>query len=290
MSSSSEAVQEKKVKAHSGYVVLAAIFAMFVSAIGMIAATPLKIPGLLVLFLGVFFCLGFFMVHPNQAKVLQLFGTYKGTCIETGLRWANPFYQKTSVSLRIRNFESDKSKVNDASGSPIEIAAVVVWKVVDSAEAVFEVDDFEDYVTTQSESALRNLANSYPYDLSSDDESEMTLRGDTQSIAEELKQEIQERLDKAGVEVIEARITHLAYAPEIANAMLRRQQATAVIAARTRVVEGAVSMVEMALNKLSEREIVELDDERKAAMVSNLLVVLCSDSETQPVVNAGTIY
>lgn len=282
--------QERKIKAHSGYLTLFAILVLFATALTLVIVTPLKIVGILLIFLNTFFCFGFFMVHPNQAKVLQLFGTYKGTCVETGLRWANPFFQKTPVSLRIRNFESAKSKVNDANGSPIEIAAVVVWKVVDSAEAVFEVDDFEDYVTTQSESALRNLASTYPYDLSSDDESEMTLRGNTQSIAEELKREIQERLDKAGVLVIEARITHLAYAPEIANAMLRRQQATAVIAARTRVVEGAVSMVEMALTKLSEKEIVELDEERKATMVSNLLVVLCSDSEVQPVVNTGSIY
>ena len=290
MSASENIHKERKVKASSGYLMIIVIMALLAGSIGLVVVTPLKVVGVVSLLFAVFLCAGFFMVHPNQAKVLQLFGTYKGTCVETGLRWANPFYQKTPVSLRIRNFESDKLKVNDASGSPIELAAVVVWRVVDSAEAVFEVDDFEDFVTTQSESALRNLASSYPYDHSSDDESEMTLRGNTQSIAEKLKDEIQDRLDKAGVMVKEARITHLAYAPEIANAMLRRQQATAVIAARSRVVEGAVSMVEMALERLSERDIVELDDERKATMVSNLMVVLCSDRETQPVINTGTIY
>lgn len=245
----------------------------------------LGIAGLLVtLFLGV----GLFMVHPNEAKVLQLFGKYVGTAKEPGLRWANPLYAKSAVSLRVRNFESGKLKVNDSSGSPIEIATIVVWRVVDTAEAVFEVDDYEEFVTIQSESALRNLATTYPYEETP--ESAQSLRGDPVAIADALRGEIQARLETAGVEVIEARISHLAYAPEIAGAMLRRQQASAVIAAREQIVAGAVGMVEMALTQLERDDIVALDEERKAAMVSNLLVVLCSESETQPIVNAGTLY
>jgi regulator of protease activity HflC (stomatin/prohibitin superfamily) len=231
---------------------------------------------------------GFFMVHPNQAKVLQLFGKYVGTAKDPGLRWANPFYSKKPVSVRVRNFESGKLKVNDSSGSPIEIAAVVVWKVVDTAEAVFEVDDYEEFVTIQSEAALRNLATTYPYETH--DDNEVALRSDPQQIAGALRTEIQARLDKAGVEVIEARISHLAYATEIANAMLRRQQASAIIAARTQIVEGAVSMVDMALEQLARKQVIELDEERKAAMVSNLLVVLCGEQEAQPVLNTGSLY
>jgi regulator of protease activity HflC (stomatin/prohibitin superfamily) len=236
----------------------------------------------------VFLMVGHFMVHPNQGKVLQLFGKYRGTAKVQGLRWANPFLAKKAVSLRVRNFESSHLKVNDSDGNPIEIAAVVVWKVVETAEAVFEVDDYENYVHVQSEAALRNLATSYPYDAH--DEHLISLRGHTNAVAEHLKREIQERLAKAGVEVIEARISHLAYAPEIAAAMLQRQQAGAIIAARQRIVEGAVGMVEMALGMLSQKEIVQLDDERKAAMVSNLLVVLCGERGAQPIVNTGTIY
>ena len=231
---------------------------------------------------------GFFIVNPNEGKVLQLFGAYKGTVREEGLRWANPLYSKKRVSLRIRNFESAKLKVNDNEGNPIEIAAVVVWRVIDTAEAVFEVHDYENYLHVQTESAVRNLASSYTYDTH--DEERISLRGHTGAVAEHLKREIQDRLSKAGIEVLEARITHLAYAPEIAAAMLQRQQAGAIIAARQRIVEGAVGMVQMALDMLSQRAIVELDDERKAAMVSNLLVVLCGERGTQPVVNAGTIY
>jgi hypothetical protein len=230
---------------------------------------------------------GLFTVAPNEARVLQLFGDYAGTVRTPGLRWANPLYTKHKVSTRVRNFESSKLKVNDLEGNPIEIAAVVVWRVVDTAEAVFEVDDYNNYVHVQSESALRNLATSYAYDGHDDHES---LRGSTAKIAEHLKQEIQERLSKAGVEAMEARISHLAYAPEIAAAMLQRQQAGAIIAARQRIVEGAVGMVEMALDMLSAKNVVELDNERKAQMVSNLLVVLCGERGTQPVVNAGTIY
>jgi len=231
---------------------------------------------------------GLFMVNPNEAKVLQLFGGYAGTAKEQGLRWANPFYTKKKVSLRVRNFESAHIKVNDIDGNPIEIAAVVVWKVVETAEAVFEVDDFEHYVKVQSESALRNLATSYAYDAH--DDAKPSLRGHTSVVADHLKREIQERLTKAGVDVLEARISHLAYAQEIAAAMLQRQQAGAIIAARTLIVEGAVGMVDMALEMLSRKGIVALDEERKAAMVSNLLVVLCGERSTQPVINTGTIY
>ena len=235
-----------------------------------------------------FLTAGLFMVNPNEGKVLQLFGEYKGTAKVQGLRWANPFLTKKKVSLRVRNFESSHLKVNDIDGNPIEIAAVVVWKVFETAEAVFEVDDYEHYVKVQSESALRNLATSYAYDAH--DDAQVSLRGHTNAVADHLKREIHERLVKAGVEVIEARISHLAYAPEIAAAMLQRQQAGAIIAARQRIVEGAVGMVEMALDMLSKKSIVQLDEERKAAMVSNLLVVLCGDRNTQPVINTGTIY
>jgi regulator of protease activity HflC (stomatin/prohibitin superfamily) len=235
-----------------------------------------------------FLMFGLFMVNPNEGKVLQLFGAYKGTAKIQGLRWANPFLRKKKVSQRVRNFESSHLKVNDIDGNPIEIAAVVVWKVVETAEAVFEVDDYEHYVKVQSESALRNLATSYAYDAH--DDQHVSLRGHTNAVADHLKREIQERLTKAGVEALEARISHLAYAPEIAAAMLQRQQAGAIIAARQRIVEGAVGMVEMALDMLSKKSIVQLDEERKAAMVSNLLVVLCGDRNTQPVINAGTIY
>jgi regulator of protease activity HflC (stomatin/prohibitin superfamily) len=243
--------------------------------------------GLTLMVVSVIVLAGLFTVAPNEARVLQLFGAYVGTVRHPGLRWANPLYTKHKVSTRVRNFESSKLKVNDLDGNPIEIAAVVVWKVVDTAEAVFEVDDYNNYVHVQSESALRNLATSYTYDSHDDQES---LRGSTGKIAEHLKQEIQERLAKAGVEALEARISHLAYAPEIAAAMLQRQQAGAIIAARARIVEGAVGMVEMALEMLSAKKVVELDEERKAQMVSNLLVVLCGERGTQPIVNAGTIH
>ena len=231
---------------------------------------------------------GFFMVAPNEAQVLQLFGRYVGTAREPGLRWANPFYGKRKVSVRVRNFETPKLKVNDNHSNPIEIAAVVVWRVVDTAEAMFEVDDYKNYVGVQSESALRSLATGYPYDAHAS--SQQSLAGNTAEVSEKLKDEIQERLGKAGVEVIEARISHLAYAQEIAAAMLQRQQASAIVAARYKIVEGAVGMVEHALEMLSKGKIVELDDERKAAMVSNLLVVLCSDRHAQPVVNTGTLH
>jgi len=230
---------------------------------------------------------GFLVVNPNEGKVLQLFGDYKGTVKRPGLRWANPFYTKRRVSLRVRNFETAKLKVNDARGNPIEIATIVVWRVVETAEAVFSVDDYENYVRVQSEAALRGLASGYPYDAHGD---EVDLVGHTAEVSKRLQSEIEERLTQAGVQVLETRISHLAYSPEIAAAMLRRQQATAVVAARQKIVEGAVGMVEMALARLKADQIVELDNERKAQMISNLLVVLCGQREAQPVVNTGTIY
>ena len=244
-----------------------------------------QIPFLLLL---IFLLAGLFVVNPNEGRVLLLFGRYKGTVKDQGLHWANPLLTKRRISLRVRNFETEHSKVNDTEGNPIEMASVVVWKVVDTAEASFEVDDYVNYVHVQSESALRNLATLYPYDTH--EEGSLSLRGNTDEIAGQLKIEIQSRLHKAGVEVLEARITPLAYAPEIASAMLQRQQAGAIIAARTLIVEGAVGMVEMALEKLSNQHIVDLDEERKANMVTNLLVVLCSDKATQPVLNTGSLY
>lgn len=231
---------------------------------------------------------GLTAVNPNEARALVLFGRYRGTVHEQGLQWVNPFTVRRRISVRVRNFETAKLKVNDHDGNPIEIAAVVVWKVTDTAEALFEVDNYENFVNVQAESALRNLATSHPYDAHTD--GQIALRANQAEVADQLRQEIQDRLEKAGVQVIEARISHLAYAPEIANAMLRRQQANAVIAARTRIVEGAVGMVELALEQLSAKQVVQLDEERKAQMVSNLLVVLCSEHETQPVVNTGTLY
>ncbi|MCF7221101.1 SPFH domain-containing protein [Marilutibacter chinensis] len=232
--------------------------------------------------------IGLYTVQPNQSAVLSLFGKYVGTVHENGLRWNNPFYSKRKVSLRVRNFESGRLKVNELDGSPIEIAAVIVWKVVDSAEAVFNVDDYESFVHIQSEAALRAMATSYPYDQHED--GQISLRSHPNEISDRLKEHLDERLTAAGVDVLEARISHLAYAPEIAHAMLQRQQANAVIAARTRIVAGAVGMVEMALAELQKNGVVDLDEERRAAMVSNLLVVLCGDRSTQPIVNAGTLY
>ena len=232
--------------------------------------------------------LGYFIVQPNQAAVMQFFGRYVGSERNSGLRWANPFYTKRVVTLRVRNFESSRLKVNDLEGSPIEIAAVVVWQVHDAAEAVFNVENYENFVQVQSEAALRQTATSYPYDLQ--EEHKIALRSHATVINEHLRNEVQERLAKAGLTVIEARVSHLAYAPEVAQAMLQRQQAAAIIAARTRIVEGAVSMVHMALEQLASKGVVHLDEERKAAMVSNLLVVLCGERGTQPIVNTGTLY
>jgi len=264
--------------------------AAFVPAIDDLGASEwlvlLLIVGLLVTTIVLFF--GLTPVNPNEARALVLFGHYSGTVRRQGLQWVNPFTLRRRISVKVRNFETGKLKVNDSDGNPIEIAAIVVWKVTDTAEALFEVDDYEHFVHVQAESALRNLATSHPYDSHQD--GDIALRSNPADIADQLRSEIADRLEKAGVEVIEARISHLAYSSEIANAMLRRQQANAVIAARSRIVEGAVSMVEMALEQLSSKQIVDLDEERKAQMVSNLLVVLCSEHETQPVVNTGTLY
>ena len=250
---------------------------------GLIIALPIL--GTLAL---IFIATGFFMIQPNQAVALTLFGDYVGTARDEGLRWTNPFFQKRHVSLRVRNFESGTLKVNELGGSPIEIAAIVVWRVTDSAEALFAVDDYVQFVQIQAESAVRQMATTYPYDT--DDENAIALRSHSDAISGRLKEEIQSRLQQAGVEVIEARVSHLAYSPEIASAMLQRQQASAIIAARERIVEGAVSMVESAIAELSSRKVVDLEGERRAQMVSNLLVVLCGDKATQPVVNAGSLY
>ncbi|MDA1371320.1 MAG: SPFH domain-containing protein [Proteobacteria bacterium] len=285
-------IEERQGSTFSGYTTIVVLFALQIIAVLGIAAAP---PMLKLLFgvggIIVFICwFGFFMVAPNQGRVMQLFGKYVGSERQEGLRWANPLYMKAKVSLRVRNFESGTLKVNDSNGNPIDIAAVVVWKVVDTAEALFEVDDYENYVHIQSEAALRNLATTHPYDSHDDEGTGFCLRSNPEDVAELLKTEVQNRLSKAGVDVIEARISHLAYSPEIANAMLQRQQASAIVAARKKIVEGAVGMVELALEALSEKNVVQLDEERKAAMVSNLLVVLCAESSVTPVVNAGSLY
>ena len=286
-------IRENERKAVSGYlavvVLLAASGALAWVLVGAVQAESVVLIVVTVLaLLAVTVCwFGIFLVNPNEAKVLQLFGRYTGTVRDAGLKWANPFYTKHKVSVRVRNFETPKLKVNDQNSNPIEIAAVVVWRVVDTAEALFEVDDYIEYVHVQSESALRGLATHYPYD---GHEGELSLTANADEISDKLTGEIQARLERAGVDVIESRISHLAYAQEIASAMLQRQQASAVVAARAKIVEGAVGMVEMALDELSKKAIVQLDEERKAQMVSNLLVVLCSDRHTQPIVNAGSIY
>ncbi len=248
----------------------------------------LLIGGAIVLGIGVFSCFGYFTLEPNQARVLILFGAYVGTVRESGWLWTNPLNTKDRISLRSRNFNSDKLKVNDRRGNPVDIAVVVVWRVKDTAQAMFDVEQFEQYVEVQSESAVRHLASQYPYDQGEDDE--VTLRSGVDEVSHALMLELQERVGKAGVLVEEARLTHLAYSPEIAGAMLRRQQAEAIIAARQKIVHGAVSMVDMALSELSEKKLLVLDEERKASMVSNLLVVLCSEHDTQPVINTGTLY
>jgi regulator of protease activity HflC (stomatin/prohibitin superfamily) len=277
-----------------GMLVLTAVAIwMFVAGLGPdpdngVASGWLILAGILVFLAALFTLIGLYMVEPNQAAVVSLFGKYVGTVKAPGLRWNNPFYGKRKVSLRVRNFESGKLKVNELEGSPIEIAAVIVWQVLDSAEAVYNVDDYESFVHIQSESALRTMATSYPYDQHED--GQVALRSHAAEISKHLRDELAERLADAGVQVIDARISHLAYAPEIAQAMLQRQQANAIIAARTRIVAGAVGMVEMALAELQKNGVVHLDEERKAQMVSNLLVVLCGERSTQPVVNAGTLY
>jgi regulator of protease activity HflC (stomatin/prohibitin superfamily) len=287
-------IREHVRKVSSGYLMLVVLLvAQLATGYGIYRAVLAEsVPGIITAVLAAVVVLilwaGLFMIHPNEAKVLQLFGKYVGTAHEPGLKWANPFFQKTAVSTRVRNFESGKLKVNDSNGSPIEIAAVVVWKVVDTAEALFEVDDYEEFVQIQSESALRNLSTTFPYEPHEGEG--LALRSNPVEIALALREEIQDRLETAGVTVIEARISHLAYAPEIANAMLRRQQASAIIAARRQIVRGAVGMVEMALDELRQNQVIDLDEERKAAMVSNLLVVLCGEEGAQPVLNTGSLY
>ena len=251
-------------------------------------APLLVVAGVICLISAIFVLAGLLIVNPNEAAVLQLFGDYKGTVRREGMAWANPFLTKVKISTKVRSFESQKLKVNDLDGNPVEIAAIIVWKVVDTAEASFQVQDNEKFVQVQSEAALRNLAMRFPYDQH--DDQKISLRGHTEAVAGHLKDEVQAVLNQAGVEIMDARISHLAYAPEIAQAMLQRQQAGAIIAARTRIVEGAVSMVEMALSELSKRNVVDLDPERRAAMVSNLLVVLCGERGSQPIINTGSLY
>jgi len=291
--------EEVDFKSFSGYLALFIALAALVAIPVLIAKAPLNVMGdkdvpvLAVIGCALVFALmlkGLYMLQPNQSALMMLFGSYRGTDYSTGLRWANPFLNKTKVSLRLRNFNSEKLKVNDKRGNPIEIAAAIVWKVSDTARAVLDIDHYEHYVPIQAEAALRHLANEYSYDHVDEDDSALTLRAGGEEIIRKLKSELQDRFEKAGLKVEDARLTHLAYAPEIAGAMLRRQQAEAVIGARKQIVLGAVSMVEMALKGLTERGVVELDTERRAAMVSNLLVVLCAESEAQPVINAGSLY
>jgi regulator of protease activity HflC (stomatin/prohibitin superfamily) len=290
---------EKSFKSLNGYVaILIALIAFAISAYFMLGVINQEKTGSLFVVgfsfaVGVFMLIGLYMLQPNEGAILTLFGSYRGTDRTSGLRWCLPFYSRRKISLRSRNLNSEKLKVNDKNGNPIEIGAAIVWRVQDTAQAVFEIDDYETYVHVQSESAIRHLASAYSYDNAGDDvphANSITLRGGAGIVAKALMAELQERFDKAGIVVEEARLTHLAYAPEIASAMLRRQQAEAVIDARTKIVQGAVSMVEMALKGLSDKNIVHLDDERKASMVSNLLVVLCAESNVQPIVNTGTLY
>jgi hypothetical protein len=287
-------IREKVVTPSSGWSALAVGIVLGLLALGSLltfvaGAGPIPFFFFLLALTGAVIALtGLFFINPNEAKVLQLFGEYIGTAREAGFCWANPLYSKRKVSLRVVSIEVGKLKVNDLDGNPVEIAAIVVWKVVDSAQAVFDVDNYGEYVRVQGESAVRTLASRYPYDAH--DDAVLSLRGNTQQVAEHLQKELDERVHLAGVKVLEARISHLAYAPEIAQAMLQRQQAGAIIAARQKIVDGAVGMVEMALERLSRNQVVVLDEERKAAMVSNLLVVLCSERNTQPVVNAGSLY
>ncbi len=288
---------ERPRSAASGYLALAIGILAVLAAAGTLVLGILRddallvIPVLLFSLVAALALAGLFIVNPNDSKVLVLFGTYVGTVRSSGFFWANPFYSKKRITLRARNLNGQKLKVNDRSGNPIEIAAVVVWQVEDTFRASFDVDDYEQYVVVQSEAAVRHLAGSYPYDTFDDhDEEVLTLRAGAEQVNKVLELELTERFQRAGVRVIEARLSHLAYAPEIAEAMLRRQQAQAVVAARAQIVNGAVGMVELALDRLSERKVVELDEDRKAAMVSNLLVVLCSESSATPVVNTGTLY
>ncbi|MEQ8358325.1 MAG: SPFH domain-containing protein [Cytophagales bacterium] len=282
-------MNEKIVKPVSGYpmVILCAI--ILLGSIGGLIA--LKMPWFLFLTaLGAFLIIGFMIVNPNESKVLVLFGDYMGTVKANGFFWVNPFYIKRKISLRARNFDSEKVKVNDKLGNPILISIILVWQVKETFKAAFEVDDYANFVRVQSDAAVRKLAGSYPYDNFDDEEKEITLRSGLEEVNHALEEELKERLNIAGIHVIEARIGYLAYASEIAGAMLRRQQATAIVAARLKIVEGAVGMVDIALEELSKKEIIDLDEDKKAAMVSNLMVVLCADKDVSPVVNSGTLY
>jgi len=281
--------KERIIKVFSGY--LALFITLLLLLVGVYGLLNISMWFITVVIAGVFFIPGFFLVNPNTSKVLLLFGKYIGTVKENGFFWANPFYTKRGISLRASNFDSERVKVNDKLGNPIMISTILVWRVENTYKAAFDVDNYENFVRVQSDAAVRKLASLYPYDNFEDDgqDEEITLRASVNEVSEALEKELSERLTMAGIEVLEARIGYLAYAQEIANAMLKRQQATAIIAARHKIVEGAVSMVEMALEKLSAKEIVELDEERKAAMVSNLMVILCSDKDATPVVNAGTL-
>ena len=289
--------EERLAQTRSGFVSITIGLASLLLGITLLLSRPagLTLAAFVAAMIITVWCLaGLYMLQPNQAAILLLFGSYRGTDRSHGLRWANPFYSKTKISVRARNFNSEKLKVNDLRGNPIEIAATVVWRVDDTAKATFDVENYEAYVLTQAESAVRHLALSYAYDNLEEpgaaSKTEVTLRSGTEEVASALLAELQQRFDQAGLVVVDAKLTHLAYAPEIAGTMLRRQQAEAVIAARTKIVHGAVGMVELALNGLAERGLLQLDDERRAAMVSNLLVVLCSDHDATPVINAGNLY
>ena len=279
---------EKQVRVLNGWAMLPVVMADFLIAVATLGITQVPLLFILLMGVGVFLCFGFFTLQPNEGRVLILFGEYRGTERQSGWHWTNPLNTKKRISLRARNLNGDKLKVNDNRGNPIEIAAVVVWRVQDTFQASFDVQNYEEYVRIQSESAVRHLANSYAYDHG--EANETTLRSGVEEVSAALQKELQERVAKAGVQIDEARLTHLAYAPEIAGVMLRRQQAEAIIAARQMIVHGAVSMVQMALKDLKENAIIELDEERKATMVSNLLVVLCGERDAQPVINAGTLY
>jgi len=280
---------EKHYSGFSGYLFVVLELAILIAAVfGLISGWIIPAVVLVVLF--IFLAVGFAVVDPNQSCVMVLFGAYAGTIKSNGFYWVNPFFVRKKISLRARNFDSEAIKVNDKLGNPIMIGLVLVWKVQDTFKAAFGVDEFEHFVVVQSEAALRKLAGIYPYDNIEDDKAKLTLRESTEEVNDQLEAEIKERLDMAGIQVIEARINHIAYAQEIAQAMLKRQQATAIVAARFKIVEGAVSMVEMALDELSKKNIVNLDEEKKATMVSNLLVVLCGDKDATPVVNTGTLY
>ena len=283
-------MEEKVIKPINGYLILILTFGAIALAILSITYWQQEIVFALLLGLILALIKGFYFIFPNGSKVMTLFGAYKGTVKETGLFWTNPFYQRKSISLRARNFDSDRLKVNDKLGNPILISVILVWRVSDTFKAAFEVDMYESFVKIQTDAAVRKLASQYSYDNFDDDQSELTLRSAVQEVNDSLEEELAERLAIAGIEVMEARLGYLAYAPEIANAMLKRQQAEAIVAARFKIVEGAVSMVEDALEKLSHKEIIELDEDQKATMVSNLMVILCSDKEATPVLNTGTLH